>query len=211
MRICPASKWTFEAQPAMIRRYSGRRSWKKRCYERSSSRLFTRRLAFPELPDLFGDVDPDGAPRDAPPAPRAAAGVELVPPGGELVADPLPVAAPGGVANAAAVQVRVLKREAGIPGPPPFRVLSRQIADVLDIRAEAGGADQGAVGAGQAPLGDVVPAGILPVAGEELADPPVLHLAPHGGLRPLDDAVRFAPLLRAGRGAGESGQDRFSV
>ena len=51
--------------------------------------------------------------------------------------------------------------------------------DVLDRRAEAGRADHRAVAAGQAAIGDVVPARVLEVAVEQLADAGDVQLAAH--------------------------------
>src|SRR3989440_12003093 len=101
---------------------------------------------------LLGDVDADRAPGDAPAAAHAARLAELVVPGAELVGQPLPVPAAGGGAYRAAVQVREVQVEAGVPAQPTLRVLTGHVGDVLDGGAEAGRADQRAVAAGQAAL-----------------------------------------------------------
>src|SRR5579864_5486395 len=100
--------------------------------------------------DLLGDVDADRAPRDAPSAADAAGRSELVVPRRELVGHPLPVARPPGRADAAAVDVRVVDGEAGVPQPPPLRGRPFEIGLVLDRRAEAGRTDERAVAAGEA-------------------------------------------------------------
>ena len=64
---------------------------------------------------LLGEVDADRTPGDAPAAPHAARGIELVPPGRELVGEPLAVARGGGGADRAAVEVRVVEVEARRP------------------------------------------------------------------------------------------------
>ena len=59
--------------------------------------------------------------------------------------------------------------EAGIPAPLLHSV-ARQVARVLRRRAEAGRADEGAVGAAEATGRDVVPARVLEVPEEHVAD-----------------------------------------
>ena len=59
------------------------------------------------------------------------------------------------------------------------RLGAGQVARVLDRRAEAGRADHGAVGAGQAALGHVVPARMLEVAQQQLVHVVGAHLAAH--------------------------------
>src|ERR1035437_6045757 len=78
----------------------------------SSSFCIGPRLARADRAGLLGDVDPDGAPRDATPAAHAARAAELVDPGGELVGHPLPVAGARGRAHGAAVDVGVVDGEA---------------------------------------------------------------------------------------------------
>ena len=65
---------------------------------------------------LLGEVDAHRAPGDAAAAADAARRVELVPPGRQLVGEPLPVARRGGGAHRPAVQVRVVEVEARRPG-----------------------------------------------------------------------------------------------
>ena len=62
---------------------------------------------------------------------------------------------------------------------PALGLLAREVGVVLDRRAEAGRADQGAVAAGEAALGDVVPARMLEVVREQVAQVTRLHLAAH--------------------------------
>ena len=66
---------------------------------------------------LLGQVDADRAPGDAAAAADAARGVELVPPGRQLVGQPLPVARRGRGPHRPTVQVGVVEVEARRPGP----------------------------------------------------------------------------------------------
>ena len=104
--------------------------------------------------------------RPQPTQPRRA---ELVEPGRELVRHPLPVARAGRRPDAAAVQVGVLDREARVPDAGALRLGAGQVGRVLDGGAEAGRADQRAVAARQAALGDLVPARVLEVGEQRLA------------------------------------------
>src|SRR6266568_4694536 len=110
-----------------------------------------------EARGLLGDVDAHRAPRDAAAAADTARFAELVVPGAELVADPLPVAARGGRSHRSAVQEGEVEVEAGGPALGAFGVLAGQVGGVLDCGAEAGRADRGAVAAGQAALRDIGP------------------------------------------------------
>src|SRR5262249_6802996 len=121
--------------------------------------------------DLFGDIDAYGAPGNAATAADAAGAAELIDPGGQLVGEPLAITCPMRGAHAASVHVGVPHREAGVPAAPPRGLFPGEVGGVLNRGAEAGGTDQGAVGAGQAAPGDVVPARVLEVAVEKLFDP----------------------------------------
>ena len=67
----------------------------------------------PDGGGLLGEVDADRAPGDAPATTDAPRLAELVPPGRQLVGEPLPVAGLGGRPHRAAVDVRVVEVEAG--------------------------------------------------------------------------------------------------
>ena len=69
---------------------------------------------------LLGEVDPHRAPGDAAAAADATRGVELVPPGRQLVGQPLAVARRGSGPDWSSVQVGVVEIEARGPGPPPL-------------------------------------------------------------------------------------------
>src|SRR5690242_19366268 len=112
----------------------------------------------PQRRDLFGDVDAHRAPHDAPPAADAARAAELVVPGAQLVGEPLPVPAAGGVADRAAVDVGEVQVEAGGPVLPPLRMVAAEVGDVLHRRTEAGWTGERAVTAAQAPGCDFLPA-----------------------------------------------------
>ena len=132
----------------------------------------------PDRGELLGDVDPDRAPGDAAAAADAARAAELVVPGAELVRQPLPVARAAARPDAAAVDVGVVDREAAVPDARALGVAAAEVGGVLDARAEAGRADERAVAAGEAALGDLVPARMLEVAGEQVAEVAGVELRP---------------------------------
>src|SRR3990167_2877147 len=113
--------------------------------------------SFPDGPRFCRDVDARRTPGDAPAAAGAAQGSELCLPRAQLVRQPLAVAGAHGLPPAAAMNVRVVDAEAGIPAPAARGLAAREIGGVLHRAAEAGRADQGAVGASQAARGHVVP------------------------------------------------------
>src|SRR6266496_771451 len=121
----------------------------------SASMVCMLLLAGAECGQLLGDVDPNRAPRDAAPAADAAGAAELLVPGPELVREPLAVARASAGPDRAAVDVRMVDREAGVPGTCALRLVAGEARHVLDARAEAGRADERAVGAGQAAPGDI--------------------------------------------------------
>src|SRR5215469_14878469 len=183
-RKAPSGKATFDAQPTSRDRYSWARPAKNLWLRSSGSRVCGNGG------DLLGDVDADRAPRDAPAAAHAAGRAELVEPGGELVRHPLPVARPGGRSHRPAVQVGVVHREAGIPGPVPLRILPSQAGDVLYAEAEARWADHRAVSVAQAPRRHVVPARVIVVVVKQVAQVQFWHRALHGGGRRIGDCLR---------------------
>src|SRR4029077_8845531 len=113
---------------------------------------------------FLGDVDRHRTPGDAAPTADAAGGPELVDPGRQLVRHPLAVARARRVADAAAVNVGMVEREAGVEEPYALGLLTGEIGHVFNGVAETGRADQGAVSAGEAALGDLVPTWVRPVA-----------------------------------------------
>ena len=166
-----------------------------------------RSVAAPDGRRLLGEVDPDGAPGDAPPAADAARGVELVPPGRELVGQPLAVARGRGGPHRPAVQVRVVEVEARGPGALAAD-LAGQSRRVAHVAAEAGRADERAVPAGQAPLGHLVPAGVFEVAGQ--AAPPGRRSAAPGSWRarrPSSIGLPGVEVRVRGLGGGDARQD----
>ena len=108
--------------------------------------------------ELLADVDADRAPRDAAATPDAAGHPELVPPGAELVGQPLAVAVLDARPEVAAGHPGEAEGEAAVPGPLGDRLEAVEVGGLGDARAEAGRADERAVGAGQAALGDLRPA-----------------------------------------------------
>ncbi len=107
-------------------------------------------MRLPQSLRLFGNVDPNGTPGNAPAAADAAGFAELFVPGAELVQQPLAVARGRGFADDATVDVGKLAGEAGIPTLPASGVIPGQTGGILDVRAEAGGANHGAIAAAQA-------------------------------------------------------------
>ncbi len=116
-------------------------------------------------------VDADRAPRDAAPAAHAAVGAELVDPGAELVGQPLAVAVTDAGPEVAVRDAREVEREAG--GPATLRLARRasQVGRLVDVAAEAGRADHRAAGAGEAALGDLVPAVRFELRHEAVLEP----------------------------------------
>src|SRR5208337_2295561 len=123
---------------------------------------------FPDGANLLSDINAHRAPGDATAATDAARTAKLVNPGGELVGHPLAVARFGGTADIATVNVRKILRKTGVPFTPALGVRTADIADILDRGAEAGGTDHGAIGAGQATVGDVLPARMIEVVIEQI-------------------------------------------
>ena len=111
--------------------------------------------------ELVAHVDPDGAPRDAAPAADAAGHAELVPPGAELVRQPLAIAVLGAWPEVAAGHLGEPEVEAAVPGSLRDRLDPVEIRDLRDAGAEAGRAHECAVGAGEAAFGDLRPARAL--------------------------------------------------
>ena len=122
------------------------------------------------------------------PQPTQPAGVELIPPGAELVGHPLPVARASCRPNAAAVDVGMVEREARVPGAPAFGSLRGEVGDVLDRRAEARRAHHRAVAACEASFGYLVPARMLERVLQQLAQAVCLQMSAHASCRTLDDA-----------------------
>ena len=90
---------------------------------------------------------------------------------------PLPVSRLGGTADTAAVNVGEILRETGVPFAPALGVRAGHIANILHGRAEAGRTDHGAIGASEATLGDVVPAGMIEVGVEQVSNAGRVHAA----------------------------------
>jgi hypothetical protein len=82
----------------------------------------------------------------------------------------LAVARARGCAHARRVPVGVLEREARVLHARVLGLLAGEVGEVLGGAAEARRADLGAVAARQAALGDVVPARMLEVAEQQVAD-----------------------------------------
>src|SRR5437870_3323602 len=117
---------------------------------RSWTAPLTLAVRRPDGRDLLGHVDADRAPGDAAPATDTARDIELVKPGGELVGEPLPVAAPDARPEVTAMYPGELGIEAAIPPADALRVFQAQVSDVFHAGAKAGWTDERAVGAGQA-------------------------------------------------------------
>src|SRR5664280_13120 len=122
----------------------------------------------PDGGDLLGQIDSDGTPRDAPTAAHAPRSVELVPPGRQLVGEPLPVPGRRACPHRPAVEKGVLDVEARGPSAPALH-RTGQVGHVVHVAAETGGAHQRAVPTGQAALSHLVPAGVVDVPVEPVS------------------------------------------
>ena len=132
----------------------------------------------PDRRGLVRDVDAHWTPGDTAAAADAARRAKLINPSRELVRHPLPIARTRRLAHATAMDEREVHGEAGIPFPHPLRRRAGEIAVILDGCTEAGGADHGAVTAGETALGDIVPARMIrgcPAAA------PLIRPSPGGG------------------------------
>ena len=120
------------------------------------------------------------------PAAHAAAAPELLPPGGQLVPQPMPVAAANGVPLRTGTRICELVRKARFPLPRPGDGLcGRQIGRIADRAAEAGGANHRAIAARQAAAGHVVPFRILDALIEQLLHAGGVELPAHAVAGPL--------------------------
>jgi len=104
------------------------------------------------------------------------------------------------------VDVRIVDREAGVPDPPALGLATRQVGLVLDGGAEARRAHERAVAARQAPGGHVVPARVLQVALEQVAEVEGLHRAAHPAGGGFERTLRLLDVGRLARPAGESAE-----
>src|SRR6266508_4752012 len=208
---------TLLAQPTRRSRWRDSRSRKNGCAERMASsismrpvpwRRRRRRLDRTNRGDLLGEVDPHRTPGDAAPAADASGGSELVDPGRQLVREPLPVARARRGTHAAAVEVRVLEREARVPPAPALGALARQVGDVLDGRAEARWAYQGAVGTRETARRHVVPARMLIAPVEQLLDAAGVERPPHRARGTIDDPVGCLAVRLRGRRARDACKQR---
>src|SRR5262245_42833023 len=122
-------------------------------------------------PDFLGNIDSHRTPGDTAPAAYAARGAEFVDRGSYLVSQPLAISSLSRRPHAAFVAIGMAVREAGVPSPPSFGVVSGYVGHIIDRRAEAGRADHGAVGTSQTAFGDVVPPGVLEVFVQQFLNP----------------------------------------
>src|SRR5579871_5979080 len=95
-------------------------------------------ITLPNHPDLFRNIDSHRTPGNAAAAADAARCAELIDPGGQLVGHPLPVPRERGRPHDAAVNIRVLCREARVPSAPALAVIAGQIVNLLDRAAKTG-------------------------------------------------------------------------
>src|SRR4051794_27486107 len=137
----PSRKTLLRAQPAIVSRCAGASVASAGTSVSSSAIVCMAHVRRTDGGGLLGDVDGDGAPGDAAAAADAAGGAELVDPGRQLVGHPLPVARTAARAHAAAVDVGVVEREAGVPGSLAHGLLPGEVRAVLNAVAEAGRAD----------------------------------------------------------------------
>src|ERR1019366_3261765 len=161
------------------------------CSRVSMAAFLRRGWRFPDGANLFRDINAHRAPSDATAATYAAGIAKLVNPGGQLVGHPLTVPRLGGAADTAAVNIGEILGETGVPFAPALGVRAGDIANILHGGAEAGRTDHGAVGASEATLGDVVPAGMIEVGVEQVPNAGRVHAALNLGGGALDRGFRF--------------------
>src|SRR5215813_7255955 len=113
-------------------------SLKKGCSASRASMSFST-LGLPNGAHLFGNVDAHWTPCDATAAADAARRIELIDPGGQLVRHPLTVSRSSRWPYRAAVDVRMIGGEAGIPSAPPFGVFACEVRYLFDRATEASG------------------------------------------------------------------------
>ena len=94
-----------------------------------------------------GDVDAYRAPGDASSAAHTAGGAELIYPAGQFMGHPLAIPRLYRRSYVAAMNIRKIHGEAGIPASPAFGKPTRQIRHIFHGRAKAGRTNQGAIGA----------------------------------------------------------------
>ena len=142
-------------------------------------RFYSALFGFPNGMNFLSDVNGHGAPGDAAATANAAGSSKLVNPRGQLVSHPLAVSGLGAGADAAAVDIREIHCEAGIPSLPALRVVTLQAGDVFNGGAKACGTDHGTVGAGEAAGRHIVPSRIPVIAVKQLLNVGCVHLAAH--------------------------------
>src|SRR5512140_2394052 len=217
-RNCPASKRSLRAQPATVAICAGVRPLRNGC---SASRGSSVSIGPPsggrrgpgglECAGFLREVDPHGTPRDAAAAADAAGLTELVDPRRELVRHPLAVPRGRAPPDAASVDVGEVEGVARVPPPPALGRGASQVRGILDRRAEARRAYHRAVRAGEAALGDLLPARALGAGGQELLQAGEVEPAAHRRLRaPRRRACGVEVLLA--RGAGRDPlEERFAA
>ena len=91
---------------------------------------------------------------------------------------------------------RMVEVEARIPDADSLAALAVEIGDIFDRVAETGRADHRAVGARQAAVGDVVPAGMLEVIVKQLGQVGRVEPSRDLALGVADNSCRRAQILR---------------
>src|SRR5512144_362650 len=195
----PGLNTAFLAQPLTRRQNGPGSSRKKGCSRRILSRPSTSAISLPPVVGtdrcrFFGDVDADRAPRDAPPTADTAGDPELIDPVRELVGHPLAITRADLPAHATAVNVGMAECEAGIPTLNALRNPAGKVGDIVNDEAEAGGADERAVAAGEAAFGHLSPPRMLHVALQQLLEPFGLQLTTHAPGRTGDDLLGLPPV-----------------
>src|SRR5665647_2763240 len=178
-RYSPAARRMFVAQPATSANVGASSPSKKGWSGRYCSIVRMSFLSGADGGDLCREIDGGRAPGDAATAADASRRAELVHPRCELVCGPLAVARLHRVPDAAAVEVGEVGSEAGVPHPPPLRRAAGEVADDVDRGAEARGADQRAVRAGQAATRHVGPPRVLGVRVQQVAQTVRVERPPH--------------------------------
>ena len=118
---------------------------------------------------FFADIDSHRTPADTAPAAHTAAAVELVMPTAQLVCQPLAITSSRIGANGQAMDIAMPLCKTGIPFTHMFAAGTVQLRLLVLCMAKAGGTHHGAVAAGQAALRHLLPAGMLEIGKQGIA------------------------------------------
>src|SRR6516164_2075545 len=173
---------------------------------RSSPRIGIppRRLArgFRRAPDscsFLGNIDPDGTPGYATPTADTPGAAKLINPVGQLMRHPLAVARARRIPHAAAVDVGKIQCETGIPAAHALGGRTGEIGRVVDCRAEASRTYIGAIAAGEAASGDLVPPRVVGIGLKQFLYSVGIELSSHLTPGAVDNSLGGGDFLRGCR------------